>query len=96
MGGHQVRHQVLLFPDPFIHPVKLPRKLFVHSVLRFPHQGKHRRGHVLRSYFQLPAYMVFTEFFQKILLLICKQIVETDTGADEDFFYLRDRSQFFQ
>ena len=57
MGGHQIRDQVLLFPDLPVHFPEFFCKCFVDAVLRFAHEGEHRCGYVLRGHFQLAADM---------------------------------------
>ena len=44
---------------------------------------------MFRRHLQLPAYMVFTQFFQESLVFIFQQIIKPDSGTDEYFSDLR-------
>ena len=65
-------------------------------MLRFAHLCEHFVRHMFRSHFELSADMVFDQFPEEALILICHQIIKADTGTDKHFLDFRDLPQFTQ
>ena len=88
VGRHEVRHEILLTPGPFIYLFICADKFLIDGILRFAHEGEHIRRHVLRSHAELPGYMVLTYFPHKSLIRVEHHVVEADAGTHENFFHL--------
>ena len=58
-------------------------------MMRFAHLVKHRVTDMFRRHFQLTADMILTQFFQECFVLICQQIIKTNTGADKNLLNSR-------
>ena len=65
-------------------------------MLRFAHLCEHFVRHMFRSHFELSTDMVFDQFPEEALILICHQIIKADTGTDKHFLDFRDLPQFTQ
>ena len=96
MGGHQVRHQILLLAKPAVHFLVFPYKLPVYTVFRFTHPLEHLVRHMFRRNLQLTADMEFTELLEEFAAGVCQHIIKADTGPDEYLLYLGQVPEFPQ
>ena len=89
MGGHKIRHKILVFSDFLIDASVLVCKCLVYLMLRLPHFGQHRIGYMFRRYLQLSADMMPAQFPEKTVIRICHDIIKTDSGTDKHFLHSR-------
>ena len=78
MGTHQVRHDILVFAELFIHFLEFTAECVVYVHRGLAHFGQHIVRDVLRRYTQLAADMILAEFPQEGPVLVCQKIVEPE------------------
>ena len=78
MRGNQIRDQVLLHPQFFIHAAVLLRKGLINAVGRLSHQPQHPLGNMFRRHLQLTAHMILAQLPQELVGGIGQHVVKTD------------------
>ena len=89
MRRHKIRHQILIHTKTLIHLLVLLCKINIHFVMGLSHLIQNSIADMFRRHFQLTADMILTQFFQECFVLICQQIIKTNTGADKNLLNSR-------
>ena len=63
MGGHKIRHQILVHTQTLIHLLVLLCKINIHFVMGLSHLIQNSIADMFRRHFQLTADMILTQFF---------------------------------
>lgn len=87
VGGHQIGHEVLLFPHAFGELIKPFLKPFIGLNRRFAHVPQHMRGTVLGRHLELAADVMGHQLPEKAFVRVGHQIIVPDPRPDEDLFY---------
>jgi hypothetical protein len=70
MGGHQVRHQILLLARPFGQFIKVARELQIAFDMGFAHFIQNGGRAMLRRHLELSADMMLDQFTEKAFVFI--------------------------
>ena len=87
MGGHEVGHEVLLLAGLLIHLFKQAHEFAVGAAPRLAHFFQDIVGDMFGRDPELSADVILTEFAQECTVLVRQKIIESEAGADEDFFH---------
>ena len=96
MGRHQVRNQILLLFQLFVHPAVLSGKFFIDRMPGLTKTCQHRIRYMLRRNLQLSAHMIPTQLFQKMAVLVRQHIVKPDTGTNKYLLHPGNGAQLSQ
>ena len=79
MGGHEIGNDILILAGLFVHLFKETDKFTINLIAGLSHFGQYVVRDMLRRDPELAADMIFTELPQKSPVLICQEIVETES-----------------
>ena len=79
MGGHEIGNDILILAGLFVHLFKETDKFTINLIAGLSHFGQYVVRDMLRRDTELTADMIFTELPQKSPVLICQEIVETES-----------------
>ena len=83
MGGHQIRHEILLFADAFGQLIKPLLKPAVSIDRRLAHAAEYLIRAVLRRHLELTTDMILDQLLEKSIVVIRQQVVETNARTDK-------------
>ena len=95
MARHEIRHEILLLAQAFVHAREAPHKFEIDLAVRLAHQPRHAIRDVLGRDLQLAADMILAELFEKIIIRE-QQVVEADARAHENLFDARHGTELAQ
>ena len=93
MAGHQIGHDVLLFPHLLIKTAVFFQKAAVNRIGGLAHHREHRIGDVLGRNLELSRDVMAHQLAQKGIVLIAEQVIEPDSAADKHLLDAGDRPQ---